>query len=652
MRNQFARIVTFVLAFALPFPIMAASRIDLGATFEKLRGNCHKLVVYDLPEPGREKALKSLHGRFPSGWSFVDLATVPEAERGARLGRGFLWVTTFDRSGPLLAKMLKEVAVEVPGPDHVIIRGTKVEAKNLRMLFVGDNPFGPGPCIVLVARTAKAASEVAGLLSNGVSGFIWDDNVKLDILQYTNDFTPLPRFIPLNEALADAATFFSKIAEIHPDPLHNVTADAYVAMKKDTVRRVVVAADPVHDNRVRIGDLKAILHRAVAFFGDGHTTVYAYDGVTLLSAKGRRFPPFVEGFDNGRWIVRAIAGDNHDLVGATIQSVEGQPYTKFLQPLLDLISGETLGFKASWLTGWARPSWWAMSHRLDHVSKLHCRFVTPDGQEVERTLPTLSFRQFEELMATVPRTMDARKPEGYRFLDDGAICIFNFPKFDYTKEETARIDRLFHTLKQRHSKVLIMDIRGNGGGNSVIGDYIVSYLTSKPYRTFSAVTHKISPEVLKQRKAYWSPEEMSESRELLGLTVTEKVPMEKPPARKDRFHGRFILLTDNGTFSSATAFAAVVKAFGLGTIIGRETGGVPTTFGDDIFVTLPYSGIKLAVSYKRFSSPNPQPGDDTHGVIPDIAATDAVLARYRTAKDPVLALALDVARHGEKVVRQ
>jgi len=52
----------------------------------------------------------------------------------------------------------------------------------------------------------------------------------------------------------------------------------------------------------------------------------------------------------------------------------------------------------------------------------------------------------------------------------------------------------------------------------------------------------------------------------------------------------------------------------------------------------------------QFSSPNPQPGDDTHGVIPDIVATDAVLAKYRTAKDPVLALALDVARHGGEVV--
>jgi len=601
MRKWLAPVVAVALNLALPFPIMAASNIDLGATFQKLRGNCHKLVVYDLPKPGREEALKALHDRFVSGWDFVDLATVPEAERGARLGRGFLWVTTFERGGPLLAKMLKEIAVEVPDPDHVIIRGTKVEAKKLQMLFVGDNPFGPGPCIVLVARSAKAASEVAGLLSNGVSGFIWDGNVTIDLLDYTGDFTPLPRFIPLNEALADVGTFFSKIAEIHPDPLHNVTADAYIAMKQDTVRRVVAAADPTHDNRVRIGDLTAILHRAVTFFGDGHTTVYAYDGTTLLSAKGRRFPPFVEGFDNGRWVVRAIAGDNHDLVGATIQAVEGQPYTKFLEPLLDLISGETLGFKAGWLTGWARPSWWAMSHRLDHVSQLHCRFVTPDGQEIERTLPTLGFREFEELMATVPDTVVTRKPEGYRFVDDGAICIFTFPEFDYTKEETARIDRLFHALKQRRSKVLIMDIRGNGGGNSAIGDYIVSYLTSKPYRTFSAVTRKITPEVLEQRQTYWSPEEMSESRELLGLTVTDKEPMEKPPARKDRFHGRFILLTDNGTFSSATAFAAVVKAFGLGSIIGRETGGVPTSFGDDIFVTLPYSGIKLAVSYKRFS---------------------------------------------------
>ena len=128
--------------------------------------------------------------------------------------------------------------------------------------------------------------------------------------------------------------------------------------------------------------------------------------------------------------------------------------------------------------------------------------------------------------------------------------------------------------------------------------------------------------------------------------------MRKPPPRKNRFHGRFILLTDNGVFSSATDFAAIIKDFHLGLIIGYETGGVPTSFGDVVGVTLPYSGIELAVSFKRFLAPVPEHGDDTHGVIPDIVATDVLLAKYRTAEDPVLALALDIARHGSRVVRR
>jgi len=610
-------------------------------------------VAYDLPEPGREKALKALHTRFASGWDFVDLVTIPEDQRASRLGPGFVLVTTFRRGGSLLEGMLRKVGVEVPDPGHVVVRGAHLEARKLRMLFVGNNPFGPGPCIALVARSGEAAPGVADLLYNNTSGFIQDGDVMIDRLMYTENFTSLPRAIPLDEALADVATFFAKITEIHPDPLHNVTAEDYIAMKRDTIRRVVQAADPAHANVVQIDALVAILHRAVAFFRDGHTSIYAYANNTLLSSGRAHFPSFVEDFDNGRWIVRAVAGENQDLVGATIRSVEDQPYTQFLKPVLDLISGETLAFKSTSLTmGWARPSWWAMSHLLDHVTELHCRFMTPGGQSLERTLPTVGFREYEKLIAKIRDTGGPTGPEGYRFLDHGAICVFTFPEFDYTPEETARVDQLFHTIKQRHSKALIMDIRGNGGGNSAIGDYIVSYLTNEPYRMFSGGTFKVTPEVLRQRQAYWSPEEMSEYRELLGLTVTEKEPLEKPVPRKDRFHGRFILLTDNGTFSSATDFASVVKAFGLGTIIGRETGGVATSFGDVINAKLPYSGIELGISYQYFLSAKPQPGDDTHGVIPDIVATDALLVKYRTAQDPVLALALDVARHGERAVQR
>jgi len=652
MRRRFVLGIALVFGLTMPNVTFGASPVTLKTTWQKLKGSCHKLVVYDLPEPGREKALKALRTPFPSGWDFVDLATIPEAQRASRLGAGFVLVTTFQRGGSLLEGMLKKVGVEVPDPDHVVVRGAHLEAKNLRMLFVGDNPFGPRPCIVLVARSGEAAPGVARLLFNNTSGFIQDGDVMIDRLMYTENFASFPRSIPLDEALADVATFFAKITEIHPDPLHSVTADAYIAMKRDTIRRVVQAADPAHDNVVRIGALAAILHRAVAFFGDGHTTVHTYSGDTVLSSRGEHFPPFVEDFDNGRWIVRAIAGENQDLVRATILSVEDQPYTRFIKPALELISGETLAFKATWLTGWARPSWWAMSHLLDHVTELHCRFMTPGGQSLERTLPTVGFREYEKLIAKISDTGGPTGPEGTRFLDHGAIGVFTFPAFDYTPEETARVDQLFHTIEQRHSKALIMDIRGNGGGNSAIGDYIVSYLTDKPYRTYSAITSKITPEVLRHRQAWWSLEEMSEYRELLGLTVTEKEPLEKPEPRKDRFHGRFILLTDNGTFSSATDFACVVKAFGLGTIIGRETGGVATSFGDVIYVTLPYSGVDLAISYRRFSSAKPQPGDDTHGVIPDIAVTDALLAKYRTAKDPVLALALDVARHGERAMRR
>ena len=93
-----------------------------------------------------------------------------------------------------------------------------------------------------------------------------------------------------------------------------------------------------------------------------------------------------------------------------------------------------------------------------------------------------------------------------------------------------------------------------------------------------------------------------------------------PPLTKEEGHyeGSVYLLISHHTFSSAGSFAWAFKEFGMGTVIGEESGGMNVSFGDIIYYKLPVSGLSCTISFKRFW----QYGADEkeiHGTLPDYA---------------------------------
>jgi hypothetical protein len=126
------------------------------------------------------------------------------------------------------------------------------------------------------------------------------------------------------------------------------------------------------------------------------------------------------------------------------------------------------------------------------------------------------------------------------------------------------------------------------------------------------------------------------------MVVTALLGMERPASKRDAFFsGRVFLLVDGGTFSSASDFAAMFRDYRVGTLLGSETGGLPVCFGDCFGFALEHSGLRCSVSWKQFFGPKPRPGDDEHGVLPDIPATRKQLRAYRGEADPVLAFTVN-----------
>lgn len=211
----------------------------------------------------------------------------------------------------------------------------------------------------------------------------------------------------------------------------------------------------------------------------------------------------------------------------------------------------------------------------------------------------------------------------------GYLAIHSFNTFNI-KEDMKTIKPFLESIKDY--KGLIIDIRGNGGGDTRYwtdnivpmlinnkveciyysafrgGDFTEAFLESRHgigYEGLGSISDitggklkNIPPELSKDFKYY------DESRIILN------------PKNSIGFNGKIYLLTDGVVFSSAEAFSVFAKSTGFATLVGETTGG--DGIGSDPAVcTLPNSGYVF-----RFTKEMGLTSDGTcnfeHKTVPDI----------------------------------
>lgn len=159
----------------------------------------------------------------------------------------------------------------------------------------------------------------------------------------------------------------------------------------------------------------------------------------------------------------------------------------------------------------------------------------------------------------------------------------------------------FSQLKARAVQKVVIDIRGNTGGNSSVGSTLLKYLTRKPIKTYRGDT-KISEETSK-----WFPNrEIGEV--VRGTAGVREFPYESRLTDEQAnnvpvFEGQVHALVDSGVYSSAEWLAAELAANDLATLIGEPTGGGGSRPGEQLSFELPNTGLTLWVSCKLWIPP-------------------------------------------------
>ncbi|HCC49185.1 MAG TPA: hypothetical protein DEQ38_13870 [Elusimicrobia bacterium] len=421
------------------------------------------------------------------------------------------------------------------------------------------------------------------------------------------------------EAVEDMRTFFTSLERVHPEPSGNIGPLAYAALKENAMKEAQTL--PVKDGKVQVSDLAYLLYKAAAGLKDGHTSVQ-WRRSPSDDFKKKIYPPVTLGCVNGEF---RIASFGHDLNGRRLTAINSVPVREFLGPILERQSAETGNYACLRFTT-NEAFWWDISGLLSGLDKLTLTTEGQDGKREDIQLPLLSHAEFRQL----GKTYSGRGAAGAAPLTlytKEKTAWFYYPSFQYSEAEKERISAVFAAIKKAGVQELVIDIADNGGGDTRIGDFILTHLTDKPFISFSRTRWKISKEGL--RILGWLGLDTSHVESRVGEVLDSTNTAVSHPRAADYFSGKTYLLVSGTTFSSATDFATVFRDYGLGKIIGWETGGVPVCFGESIPLTLPRSRIPFTVSDKQFFGPKPRPGDNIRGVMPDIPLTAGLLKKYR-----------------------
>lgn len=186
---------------------------------------------------------------------------------------------------------------------------------------------------------------------------------------------------------------------------------------------------------------------------------------------------------------------------------------------------------------------------------------------------------------------------------------------------------IFRAVAERRTENLVIDLRGNSGGNLAIAEDLMAYLVDRPFRVadrnelhtpYLAEWESIRPYFEKQGPGRGFPARLLKRTGEDTYTFPFTRRSDLAPARRYRFSGNVYVITDGWVFSAGSLFVSSLRAQRKITVIGGETGGaaVGCSGGRISRLILPNTQLRVYFPHFRIYAVGRAEADG-HGVIPD-----------------------------------
>lgn len=189
------------------------------------------------------------------------------------------------------------------------------------------------------------------------------------------------------------------------------------------------------------------------------------------------------------------------------------------------------------------------------------------------------------------------------------LTIKNFAYYgDRLATYTSFIDSSFAEIRSNGIQNLIIDIRFNGGGPSLVANQLLQYLVDKPFTYFR--------------------------QNDFGYLLQEQQP------QPHTFKGNLYFLIDGDGHSTTGHFMSLVKALRKGIFIGEELGSNHFCTANQKKYSLRHTGISFHVARNTFIT-TANASRDSQGILPDHFVIQSITDHLNNV-DTVLEYALDL----------
>lgn len=397
------------------------------------------------------------------------------------------------------------------------------------------------------------------------------------------------------------------------------------------------------------------LSRFTAAFQCGHTYANFYNQGKEMKAVFARADklPFTFALLERRLIVTHSAATNPRLApGVEIIAIDGVPVDDILAALLPLVKGDGARPDARLydlqVTGEGQYEPFDIFFPLLYPPKDGTyRLTVADGDDL--TVEAIS-REARQKALTGKGVALMASPDSkwsYRLLDGdiGYLRPGSFVTWKMDLDWRGFIEEAFRTFKAADSSAVILDLRGNGGGDPEVVKALLAAVAIRPLTApaqretlkFETVPDSLRAFLGTWDKSFydWSAKvsPLEDGRFLLSATSREGVA-----GNPEAYSGKVVMLVDRAASSATFTMAQVLKESGRAVLVGEETGGNlrGITGGAMFFLTLPGSGVEIDVPIIRYTPDGEQPDA---GVTPDVYAT-RTLADIRGGGDSMLQAAI------------
>lgn len=304
-------------------------------------------------------------------------------------------------------------------------------------------------------------------------------------------------------------------------------------------------------DKITVNDLRREIQTVLHLMGDAHTSTYnSYPNDTYLKAIPQKYS---QGYD-----ITAINGD-------TVKQIfeNAKPYYCYETEdgiNIDLGSLATLGF-----LGYSEPFVYTWS----------------DGETViEEAYTANDYVSWDEFVEIRNEYYTPSEPKDFVYYDideQKSLAVLTLTRCSYNQIYIDCVKSMFAEVKQKNIKNIAVDLRGNGGGSSFVGNEFVKYL---PVDSYSDCSYE-------HRCGF----------------ITFYVNSGKIKNKRNKnltFDGNIYILTDNDTFSSARDFAMLIQDNNLGKIVGEPSANSVNCYGEVAYFYLSNTGLFVQISTKKF----------------------------------------------------